>query len=290
MRIFTEVEEGILKYLAHYKYMTLGQLIKLDVGGKTYTSTRLKKLREAGFVGVSQYGGVYKSGGGGRAENINYLLPKGAKFLAENNNDFNIDKIHYPKNIDGIFRNDYFHRISTVNTQISFELWAKRLGYDVLFFDTYFHKLGSAKTAKDDNPLRSITRITFADNSFIEPDAIFAANAENKKYFFCLEVHNGNDVTRLIDALKRISRAIAQGLITNLYKEKLGAEKSPRILCTLENEKMLHLVQKRMCNDTFFEPAWMKQAFLLNVAQNVWDDFDNGWQNMVQTIINISSL
>ncbi len=290
MRIFTEVEEAILMHLAHYKYMTLGQLIKLRVGGKTYCSTRLKKLRDEGFVGVSQYGGVYKSGGGGRAENINYLLPKGAKFLAENSSNFNIYKIHYPKNIDGIFRNDYFHRISTVNTQISFELWAKRLGYDVLFFDTYFHKLGSAKTAKDDSPLRSITRITFADNSFIEPDAIFAAIADNKKYFFCLEVHNGNDVTRLVDAFKRISRAIAQGLITNLYKEKLGAEKSPRILCTLENEKMLHLVQKRMSNDSFFAPEWMKQAFLFNVANKVWDDFESGWQNMIQTITKISDL
>ena len=79
MKLFTELEEQILRHLGHYKYMTLGQLVKLGVGSKAYTSTRLKQLREAGYVGVSQYGGVYKSGGGGRVENINYLLPKGAK-------------------------------------------------------------------------------------------------------------------------------------------------------------------------------------------------------------------
>jgi hypothetical protein len=288
MKVYTEVDENILKHLAHYKYMTLGQLVRVGAGGKSYTSTRLKLLRGLGMVGVSQYGGVYKSGGGGRVENINYLLPKGAKLVAENL-QMEMEQINYPKNIDGIFRNDYFHRISTVSIQIAFEQWAKRLDYEVLFFETYFHKAGSAKTAKDDNPLRSITRISFGDGSFIEPDAVFAVDKGNKKLFFCLEVHNGVDVSRLVEQVKRISRAVAKGLITDHYKNH-GLAQSPRILCTVETENMLRLVQKRMCADAFFKPEWMKEVFLFHAAEKVWEDFEKEWQNMEGKLFNLSDL
>ncbi len=291
MRLITELEEKILRCLAHYKYMTAGQLVRLSIGSKSYVSIRLKKLREEGYIGVSQYGGVYKSGGAGRAENINYLLPKGARLLAENSGDMSMESIHYPKDIGGMFRNDYMHRISTVNTQISFELWVRQLGYEVMFFQTYFHKIGSAKTAKQDNPLRSLTRITFEDDSFIEPDAIFAAQREaGKQFFACLEVHNGVDVSRIVEQLKRLSQAIGKGLITNRYKAQYALVKSPRVLVTLETENMLRLVKKRMVEDSFFQPDWMKQAFLFQVAENVWTDFDNGWQNMEGTPFQLAML
>ncbi len=290
MKLFTEIEEQILKQLAHYKYMTLSQLVKTGTGGKSYVSTRLKQLRDAGMVGVSQYGGVYRSGGGGRAENINYLLPRGAKLLAENTEGLDIAAIHFPKNIDGMFRNDYFHRISTVNSQIAFELWAKSKGFEVLFFDTYFHKVGSAKTAKDDNPLKSITRVTFDDGSFIEPDASFLYQTPERLYLMALEVHNGKDVTRLVTQLKRLSLAVSKGMITALYKERYGVKTSPRILCTLETAGMLQLVQKRMGADPFFNPDWMQKAFLFKVAEQAWDDFANGWQNYKGAVFNLSSL
>jgi hypothetical protein len=289
MRLFTAVEENILRSLAHYKFITISQLVKLGVGERSYLSTRLKQLREAGLVGASEYGGVYAKGHG-RAENINYLLPRGVKLLAENADGLDMDNIHYPKNIDGIFRNDYFHRISTVNTQIAFEIWAKRLNYEVIFFSTYFHMLGSAKTAKDDNPLRSVTRITFDDGTFIEPDAIFLYETPVKKQLMALEIHNGKDVSRIVQQLKRIGKAVSKGLFTLRYKEAFGVETNPRILCTIETESMLGHVQKRMCSDSYFSPDWMKQAFLFNVAENVWKDFDSGWQNMVGKMFSIMKL
>jgi len=76
MKLFTAIEENILRSLAHYKFITISQLVRLGVGERSYLSSRLKKLREAGLVGASEYGGVYAKGHG-RAENINYLLPRG---------------------------------------------------------------------------------------------------------------------------------------------------------------------------------------------------------------------
>lgn len=290
MRLFTDIDVKILTQIAHYKYMTLSQLIKTGAGGKSYVSTRLKLLRDDGLVGVSQYGGVYRSGGEGRAENINYLLPRGAKLLAENIHGMEVENIHYPKNIDGMFRNDYFHRISTVNIQIAFELWAKEQVFDVLFFDTYFHKTGSTKTAKDDNPLKSITRVTFEDGTYIQPDATFLYRTPTKLQLLSLEVHNGKDVSRLIMQLKYISKAVSKGFFTMLYKEKWGVETNPRILCTVETESMLHLVQKRMKADTFFAPDWMKKAFIFQVATTVWNEFGNDWQNMDGEQISLGTL
>jgi hypothetical protein len=244
-------------------------------------------LRTDGFVGVSEYGGVYKKGLG-RAENINYLLPKGAKFLAENTKGLDIGKIHYPKNIDGIFRNDYLHRISTVNTEIAFETWAQKQGFEVVFFDTYFHKVGSAKTSKDNNPLRSLTRVTFADGSFIEPDAIFAYDTEKKRQFMILEVSNGVDTTRIVDQLKKVIEGVVAGLFTKLYQQQYDIHISPRVLCTVEDENMLRLVLKRINADAFFSPVWMQQAFFLQVAEKVWENCGDGWVNMKGATINLA--
>lgn len=290
MKVFTEVESNILQRLAHYKYLTLSQMVKVNVGGKSYTCTRLKQLREAGYVGVSQYGGVYKSGGGGRAENINYLTPKGAKLLASMGTEWELENIRYPKNIDGIFRNDYFHRISTVNVQIAFELWCKWLAYEIVFFDAYFYTLGSAKKSKENDPLRGQTTISVPHGKPVAPDGIFAVDTGKKKLFFCLEVHNGADVTRLVEQAKALSRAVAKGYITNHYKTKYDIQNSPRVLFTVETENMLRLVKKRLVADTFFSPAWMKEVFLFNVAEQVWNDFESGWQNMEGNIYKLSML
>lgn len=279
MRIFTPVDEAILHQLGHFKYLTLAQLVKLGVGERSYVSTRLKKLRVDGFVGVSEYGGVYKKGHG-RAENINYLLPKGAKLLVENSKGLDIGQVHYPKNIDGIFRNDYLHRISTVNSQIACEQWLNQQGYPLIFFDTYFHKLGSSKKAKDNNPLRSITRVTFADGTFIEPDAVFAYDMPTKRQMMVLECQNGTDTTRHVSQLKKLAHVLAQGLITEHYKEQYDIQTNPRILVTLETEDMLRLVLKRIQADPFFAPAWMGKAFFFQVAESVWQGFGSGWLNI----------
>lgn len=281
MKVFTNIDEKILRQLAHYKFLTLSHLVKLGTGEKTYVSSRLKLLRDDGFVGVSKYGGVYVKGqGGGRVENINYLLPKGAKFLAENISELPLEKIHYPKNIDGIFRNDYYHRISTINIQVSFELWAKEQGYQPLFFHTYFHKVGAAKKTKENDPLKSITRVVFRNSSFIEPDIIFAYDNSGERKIFVCEVCNGKDTTRHVEALKRLGDAIAEGLITNMYKEEYSIEVSPRILCTVETEDMLRLVLKRIKSDSYFTKGWMEQAFFFQVADKIWKNFNSCWINI----------
>jgi len=238
---------------------------------------------------ISEYGGVYKIGGGGRVQNIYYLLKKGALFISENLG-IELEDIQYPKNIDGIFRNDYFHRISTVNSQISFEQWAKRLDYTVLFFHTYFHKVGSAKGTKDNNPLKSITRIEIDETTFIEPDAIFLYRTKERLQLMVLEVHNGKDVTRLVNQLKLISFAVSKGLFTSKYKKQYGLETVPRILVTLESDNMIRLVQKRMNEDKFFNVIWMSKAFLFKVDTKTWGNFHKDWQNKNGESVDLSKL
>lgn len=278
MRVLSAIDEQILRHLAHYKFLTLSQLVRLQTGEKSYVSSRLKLLRDDRFVGVSEYGGVFKRGHG-RAENINYLLSKGVRLLEESFAELE-GAIHYPKNIDATFRNDYFHRISTVNTQVAFELWASKKGYEPLFFHTYFHKVGSAKKTKENNPLKSITRVVFPDGSFVEPDCIAGYETGNKRLLLVIEVSNGKDTTRVVEQVKRLAGALSLGLVTKLYQETYGIQVSPRILCTLETPEMLRLVLKRIREDSFFTKGWMEQAFFFQVADNVKEEFGLEWFNI----------
>jgi hypothetical protein len=286
MRIISAIDEQILKHLAHYKFLTLSQLVRLQTGEKSYVSSRLKLLRDDGFVGVSEYGGVFKRGHG-RAENINYLLSRGVKLLEDNFTELE-GTIHYPKNIDATFRNDYFHRISTVNTQVAFELWANKKGYNPLFFHTYFHKVGSTKKAKENNPLKSITRVTFPDSSFVEPDCITGYDTNNKRLLLVIEISNGKDTTRIVEQLKRLAGALSLGLITKLYQQSHGIQVSPRILSTVETTDMLRLVLKRIREDAFFSKSWMEQAFFFQVADKIKEDFGAEWFTIKEQKIDLS--
>jgi hypothetical protein len=79
MRLLSAIDEQILKHLAQYKFLTLSQLVRLETGEKSYVSSRLKLLRVDGFVGVSEYGGVFKAGHG-RAEIIGRKLCRIGKY------------------------------------------------------------------------------------------------------------------------------------------------------------------------------------------------------------------
>lgn len=288
MRILSEIDERILKHLAHYKFLTLSQLVRLKTGEKSYVSSRLKLLRIDGYTAVSEYGGVFKAGEG-RAENIHYLLPKGVKLLEENFAELE-GKIHHPKNIDVSFRNDYFHRISTVNTHIAFELWAREKGYTPLFFHTYFHKVGSAKKTRENNPLKSVTRVTFTDGSFIEPDCIAGYDTGNKRWLLVIEVNNGKDTTRIVDQIKKISVALLHGLITKMYQQSHQINVSPRVLCTVETADMLRLVLKRIKADTFFSKEWMQKAFFFQVADTLKENFGDEWLNILEQKTNLAAI
>ena len=279
------IQERVMVNLAHYKFLTISQLMRLKSGSKLRTQEAIRILREAGLVETSRYGGVTRNGAG-RVESISYLTSKGAKILVENNHHLNLPVVKYPKSINSIFKNDYLHRISTINTQISFEEWAKLNGQDVAFFHTYFDKLGSQIRQEEDMPLQSITRLNFKNDTYIEPDAIFLSEGNGKKSFFILEVCNGKDTKRHVEQIRQNVYAIYNGIPSDKYKQN----KSPRLLCIFETENQLGLVLDKMAEDDYFQADWIEQAIFLNVSGQVWQSFADKWTTAKRQAINLSNL
>lgn len=287
----TATQENILRQLAQYKFLTISQIASLGTAHKDYIQKSLLKLRQEPLelVGVSQYGGVYKKGEG-RAENMYYLTLKGAKFLVEHTQGLDIEQVHYPKSIGVEFRNDYQHRIYTVNVQISFEKWIEQNGFKSLFFHSYFHKNGSMK-GNDSQPLKSITKINITERYFIEPDAIFMYDTPTKRQLMICEVSNGKDTKRVVEQLKTIADAIGKGVVTDHYKQEYNYNKNPRVLCVIETENLLKLVLKKMNQDPYFAPEWNQKAFFFKVVTEIKDkDFGFNWQNMKGVLCDLKEL
>jgi hypothetical protein len=273
--IITPAQEKTLRYLAVYKYLTVSQLFKLSVGGKDYIRKITKLLEKQGLVNVSRYGGIHLITDG-KPENIYYLTNKGVKVLLENT-DLQPHEIKHPKNVNSIFSNDYLHRVSTINIHIAFDLWCTQKNCFESTFETYFHTIGSQKKKGDeDTPLQSVTRLSFDNGVYIQPDGVLIAQNSQQLYFFVLEVCNGVDTKRHVQQIKDNIQAIAKGLPTDKYKQP----KNPRLLVTVETENQKKLVIERIKKDPFFTGDWSEKAFLLNVAHNVWQDFGSSWENL----------
>ena len=279
------IQERVMVALAHYKFLTVSQLTRLGSGSKGRTQEAVRKLIEAGLVANSHYGGVTRNGAG-RVESISYLTAKGARVLLENNHHLDLKAIKYPKSINSIFKNDYLHRISTINTWISFEEWAKATGQEVAFFHTYFDKLGSQIKQEEDIPLQSITRLDFKNGTYIEPDAIFLSEGQGKKCFFILEVCNGKDTKRHVEQIRQNVYAIYNGIPTDKYKQN----KSPRLLCTFETENQLKLALDKISEDAYFQAEWIEKAVFLNVAEQVWQSFPENWKTSRRATIRLTDL
>lgn len=279
------IQERVMTALAHYKFLTVSQFMRLGTGSKLRTQEAIRILRDGGLVASSHYGGVTRNGAG-RVESISYLTAKGAKVLIENNHHLDLKVIKYPKSINSIFKNDYLHRISTINTWISFEEWAKQTGQEVAFFHTYFDKLGSQIRQEEDVPLQSITRLGFKNGTYIEPDAIFMSEGQGKKCFYILEVCNGKDTKRHVEQIRQNVYAIYNGIPTDKYKQN----KNPRLLCTFETENQLELALDKMSEDAYFQAEWIEKAVFLNVAGQIWQSFPENWKTVRRTTISLENL
>lgn len=84
------------------------------------------------------------------------------KFLV-NELGYQIQKIQFPKNRNSFFQRDYFHRVSTITFNITFQKWLAGNNYEFLFFHSYFNK------SKASNYRKAITALPI-EKQRIEPD------------------------------------------------------------------------------------------------------------------------
>lgn len=265
---FKQSHERILLSLAQYKYLTVSQLTKLGVmSNKRNVSSKVKELRDRGFINSIVYGFVPKYG---KIENVNYLTPKGKNVLIDGLG-LEEDEIRIPIGRSNHFFKDYYHRRNTIDFHIQLVQSSEALNYDVLFFDTYFDKLGDNR--KNQN-LRAKTRVSL-EEGYIIPDASTMIEFEDKSnYLFLVEVYMGKDTLRTIKQLKKHVVACALGTVN----EKYDFKRAYRILSVFEHESIKQSVMSRMASDDYF--MYMSNHFYFKTLEEVQErHFMQNWYN-----------
>lgn len=263
----------ILELLATYKFLTTSQFLRLGiVKYRPNLVNLLKDLRDRQkpFIARIKFPVHAKFG---RIEDVYYLTRHGVKFLTEHL-DWNIEDIKHPKQQNSFFFRDYFHRLWTIDFHIEFRLWTENKGYEILFFDYYFDKIGANRTKRNLPRLEALTKITYNNGKdHIFADAISMFKTPERKYLFCLEVYTGKDTKRIINQLEKYTLALAEGQPSLKYNFNRGA----RIYIILEHKSNLEAVLNRMRENDIFEE--FENYFLFKTIDDLRKSFFYRWKN-----------
>ena len=207
--VITNIQGNVLEGLARYKFLTLSQMLDLQVGTTRYKYLweQVKSLRDRRKPLVSCHRYENPEPRKGRVEDMYFLTSLGKTALV-NELLFSERAIKIPAGNTPAYK-DYFHRKNTIHFQIALDKWADDVGVDVPFFDAYFDMTGNNRTSKD---LRAKTKIDFGGEEYFIPDGVFKLNKEKKQRLFLFEMYNGKDSNRVIEQLHK--HAIA---MTNRY-------------------------------------------------------------------------
>ena len=270
MRQLTEQQIQILEALATYRYLTNDQIIRLGiVKQRSHLSTAFSRIRDIGkkLVETSSYG-VHPQFG--RIPDLHNLTKQGAELLIDEFEHL-AENINYPKNrLKPAFR-DYFHRVATIDTHISFRKSAISRGFEVDFFEHYFDKTGANRGSTQ--KLRAKTKIDLEASRYLIADGAGRYFDGEKKNLFLIEVHNGRDTKKLMQQLFNHLEAIGLGSPSLQYKHDRGH----RVFIVFEHKGIMQATIKRLQNSPQFSEA--KDYFLFKTLEQVRSesDFFSNW-------------
>lgn len=274
---FSQSHENILLSLAEYKFLTVSQLTKLGVmNHRRNVSNKTKELRDRGFINSIVYGFVPKYG---KIENVNYLTNKGKKVLMEGLG-LEEQEIKIPIGRNNHFFKDYYHRKNTIDFQIQLVQSAEEFNYEVLFFDTYFDKLGNNRKSAD---LRAKTRADLKEGYIIPDAATMIEFSDGTKELFLIEVYMGKDTKRDVNQLKKHVNAIELGTVN----EKYNYSKPYRVLSVFEHKSIMESVMSRLSGDEYFTN--MVHHFFFKTIEDIqnrailreWNNFQQAKSSIV---------
>lgn len=285
------MKEAILRNLGKYKYLTASHIVALKVSkSRKKTTDYLRELRGLGFTNriahVAVPNKALRTGVAKRVrhEDLHYLTLKGAKFL-DSNTELCLPDIRYPKKQRRTLSNDYIHRVSTIFMHISFHRWIDQNDYSNTDFRVYYDNL---KNKGQSDSFKSETRIDFRDGRHFSPDVILAyRNADKKPLVFCLEIYNGNRTKYVVEQLKKLLWIIEK---TTWIGKKMKVQKTPRILCTCDNQNLMDNVIGRIKEDEAFLVDYIEQLIFFKLDAEVWENFGSNWMNIDGDVINIKDL
>lgn len=263
--------EKVLRLLARYKYLSTDQIQRLTgMKHKQQVYENLRALRDRGFIDSIIYGAVTRVG---TTTKLNFLTYKGAKLVSDLED---IGAIRYPKSTTTMFKNDFYHRIHTVDLMIGFDQWIASTANQTTFFDTYFDSIGSQKSDVLKNT--SKTKVEVSNELSITPDAIFGfEEISGNQKIFVLETTNGRDTGRTTKQIKNNLMAMYKKKIS----EKYDIAKMPLLLVAFEHEAHKAGVQKAIKEGGFTTKFVSLEKYLFFAMQS---QASQNWAKSWETI------
>lgn len=109
----------------------------------------------------------------------------------ETHTELGLLEIRFPKRPEKRLKNDYFHRVSTIFINISFDKWFQKKGSTDRRFLIYYDNKKQSKIRK----FEAETRLGLGSKKHYTPDVICGyMDAHFNAHVFCLEVYNGKYV------------------------------------------------------------------------------------------------
>ena len=282
MEYFSPQQVKILLSLAKYKYLTMSQFLDLEIGkDKEFIRKNLSLLREKKLTDRITFGLVPTKG---KFEDIHYLTERGGKVILSNT-ELDPDQVRHPSRSSTFFKNDYLHRVSTVDVMIAFHKWADGQGYQVDLFETYFDKVGSQRASK--NGIQNKTRLDLPNGQNISPDGIIKYSTGDTTLLFCLEVYNGKDTKRVIQQIRKLAYATFEGIPSQKYDHN----KANRNLIVFQYENYMKAAIERIKTDPYLSQfEGLERFFLFNSVDMAIKNFTAGWGDRNGQLVSITDL
>ena len=267
--ILTPAMEKILVSLATFKYLTVSQLLRLNVmKDRRNINRKLSELRQMSKPLIQSLSfsmdPVY-----GKLEYIHFLTPHGAELLKEYYGER--FPVKYPKGNTPVYGFDYFHRLSVVNLEISLRLFAEKNDVGVLFFTTYFDKVSTGK----EKGYRAASAIKVKDKEYLIADVVFMLECPRREELYCGEIFLDRNVGRIVKSITQHLRALQNGQPSEQYQVDYGS----RVLCLFKYKSVQLNVMEKLNQDPAFSET--KEHFLFKTLDELdteqffdWKHFD----------------
>ena len=267
MRFLTQSETDFLEALALYKFLTNPQIEALGVKKGAANVRQFSKQFMGKYPGVIERVSMGVRAQAGKIPHLYYLTPKGADFVAETL-EIEPENIKFPAPQAVASFRDYDHRVSTIDFFISLRKWTKSQGFEVLFTDAYFDKIGANRGTEK---LRAKTKID-TGAGYIIPDGAGMLETPERKHLFLLEVYNGMDTKRVLEQLEKHLVAIADGSPSLKY----NFDRGNFVAVVFDSLEAKNAVMKRMGETPKFKE--FKNHFKFRTIADFKNSFYDGWE------------
>ncbi|MCF2221066.1 hypothetical protein H9Q08_17405 [Chryseobacterium sp. PS-8] len=248
--ILTPSMEKILVHLATFKYLTISQLLRLNVmKDKRNLNRTLSQLRQMAKPLIQSLNfAVHPQKG--KLESIHYLTSYGAELLKRYYGERL--PVRYPKSHSPFLQFDYEHRLSVVRFEIELRIFAEKNDLGVSFFTTYFDKVSTG----NEKGYRAASAIMLENKEYLIADALFMLSTQRREELYSVEVFCDKGIARILKSITRHLQALNQGMPSKQFELEHGS----RVLCLFKHKSTQLNVMDKLSKDPLFSET--KDHFL----------------------------